>query len=86
MEIELTIGDYLTDVKCENFHDREAGRVRVRPLPNQGLSTDLVIECSKQVRERYPLGTRFTTENVKVCVKSDGRVYLRAKDQMIYKI
>lgn len=84
--MSLVIGDYLENILCENFMDPETGRIRVRPLPNQGLPTKIVIECSKKEREAYPTGTRFRTDNVKVCQKPDGRIYLRAKDQMIYKI
>lgn len=84
--MDLVIGNYIENVKGESFKDPVAGRIRVRPLPDQGLPTDLVIECSKDERLRHPLGTKFTTVNVKVCIKPDGRIYLRAKDQMIYKI
>ena len=33
--------------------------VRVRPLPNQGLSTDISVECSKQMRNAFPVGQLF---------------------------
>lgn len=84
--MSLVIGDYHENILCENFMDPETGRIRVRPLPNQDLPTNIVIECSKNEREAHPIGTRFRTDNVKVCQKPDGRIYLRAKDQMIYKI
>ena len=86
MEKSLIIGNYIDNVKCESFLDPETNRIRVRPLPNQGLPTKMVLECLKSIREAYPPGTQFKTENVKVCKKPDGRIYLRAKDQMIYKI
>ena len=82
----LTIGNYINNVKCESFKDPETRRIRVRPLKGQGLPTKIVIECKKSIREAPPIGTKFTTENVKVCKKPGGRIYLRAKDQMIYKI
>ena len=86
MEDSLIVGNYITSVKCENYRDPLTNRIRVRPLHNQGIPTNLVIECSKYERERYPLGTKFTTVDCKVCKKPDGRIYLRAKDQMIYKV
>jgi len=84
--IELIIGNYIDEVLCESFIDPETNRIRVRPLPNQGLPVTLVIECSRKERERHPVGTVFRTDDVKVCEKEVGRIYLRAKDQMIYKI
>jgi hypothetical protein len=44
----------------------------------------MVIECSRSIRNQYPVGTKFYCEEAKVCRKPDGREYLRAKDQMIY--
>lgn len=82
MEKALVIGE----LKCESFIDPETGRIRVRPLANQSLPTKIVIECSSSERKAHPVGTKFRTENVKVCKKSDGRIYLRAKGQMIYKL
>jgi succinate dehydrogenase/fumarate reductase-like Fe-S protein len=84
--MELIIGNYIKNIKCENFLDTETDRIRVRPLPNQEIPTDVVIECSKFERERHPVGTKFITIDVKVCKKPDGRIYLRARDQLIVKI
>jgi len=86
MEKALVIGDIIDDVMCESFKDPETGRIRVRPLSGQGLPTKSLIECSSTERKAHPVGTKFKTENVKVCKKTDGRIYLRAKDQMIYKL
>lgn len=82
----LIIGNYIPDVKCETFMDPETGRKRVRPLPGQGLPTYLVIECSRSIRDEYPVGTRFLTKSVKVCVKPNSRIYLRAEDQHLNAI
>lgn len=84
--MDLIIGNYHQDILCESFLDSETNRIRVRPLPNQGLSVKLVIECSSKERKLHPIGTKFKTENVKVCKKPTGRIYLYAKDKMIYKI
>jgi hypothetical protein len=82
----LILGDIYENIKCESFRDPEAGRIRVRPLEGQGLPKNLVIECSSKKRKAHPEGTKFITVNVKVCKKTDGRIYLRAKDQKILKI
>ncbi|WP_452223700.1 hypothetical protein [Lacinutrix chionoecetis] len=84
--MSLIIGNYIDNVKCESFLDKETNRIRVRPLPGQDVPTTLVIECLKKIREKNKIGTHFIAENVKVCKKSDGRIYLRAKDQVIHKI
>lgn len=84
--MKLIVGNYYQNIKCENFKDQETGRIRVRPLNGQNLPTNLVIECNKTERESHPIGTKFITENVKVCQKPDGRIYLRAKNQFIKKI
>lgn len=82
----LIDGNYYENVGCESFKDPETGRIRVRPLPGQVVPTNLVIECSKTIRNAHPVGTKFRTENVLVTKKPGGRIHLRAKDQMIYRI
>lgn len=79
------IGNYIEKVKCESFLDIATNRIRIRPIDNENFSTELVIECLKIYRDtsKYPIGTIFIAENVKVCKKTNGRVYLRAKDQLL---
>lgn len=38
--------------------------VEVRPLPGQGFSTELLVECPMAMRTDYPIGTRF-----RICAK-----------------
>lgn len=84
----LILGNYIQNLKCESFWDSTASKVRIRPLPDQGLPTDLVIECLREYRNTatYPLGTIFIAEDVKVCQKEVGRMYLRAKNQLLTRI
>jgi len=84
--MKLIIGQYIDNIKCESFLDKETNRIRVRPLPNQLVPATMVIECLKRFREENKVGTHFLAENVKVCKKPDGRLYLRAKNQIIEKI
>ncbi len=81
----LIVGNYIKNVLCESFLDPETSKVRIRPLPNQGLPIDLMIECFREYRntEKYPLGSQFIADDVKVCKKTIGRIYLRAKDQKL---
>lgn len=83
---KLIIGDYYYNILCESFIDPETHRIRVRPLPDQDVPTHLVIECSRKTREENPVGTVFSAESVKVCVKERGRIYLRAKGQKIERV
>lgn len=84
--MDLIIGNYIDDVKCESFLEKETNRIRVRPLPGQQVPTTLLIECLKKYREENKIGSHFIAENVKICKKPDGRIYLRAKNQTIKKI
>jgi hypothetical protein len=33
--------------------------IRVRPLPGQGFSTDIRVECSREMRTAFPVGQLF---------------------------
>ena len=82
----MLIGNIYKNIKCESFLDPETNRIRVRPCSNQIVSDNMVIECSRDIRESHPIGTKFYCEEVKVCKKPEGRLYLRAKNQMIFLI
>ncbi len=80
----MEIGNVYRNIECESFLDKETNRIRVRPSTEQNLPINIVIECSRAIRESHPIGTKFYCKEVKVCKKPEGRIYLRAKDQMIY--
>lgn len=82
----LVIGNTFSNVLCESFLDPETNRVRVRSLGDNNIPAGILVECLKSIREQYPVGTQFYAKAIKVCKKTDGRIYLRAKDQMIYKV
>lgn len=84
MTKKLLIGNYIDNVQGISFIDPETNRLRVKTYGNSLIEDGILIECLKKVREDYPAGTYFTTDNVKICKKPDGRIYVRAKDQMIY--
>lgn len=84
-EIKFFNDDIIELIRCVSFHDKLTGRIRVRPLEDQGLSTNLFLECSKDEGSKYPVRTCFNALKVKVCIKA-GKTYLRPKGQMIYKI
>ncbi|MDR5733048.1 hypothetical protein QCE47_11925 [Caballeronia sp. LZ025] len=41
------------------FGEASAAAIRVRPLAGQGFSTALRVECSRSMRQQYPVGTLF---------------------------
>lgn len=51
------------EIVVESFIPRDPsgrhGLVHIRPLPGQGFSTHLFIQCSKRLSEDYPVGTKF---------------------------
>ncbi len=57
----LIIENYIKNLECESFLNLETDRVRIRPTQNQGVTTDLVIECLMEYRDttKFPLGTKF---------------------------
>ena len=84
MNNNLIVGTYIDNVEGVLFIDPETNRLRIKTIGNISIQDGILIECRKKIREDYPVGTYFYTEDVKVCKKSDGRIYVRAKDQMIY--
>jgi len=49
--------------------------LRVRPLPGQGFDTALRVECSRPMRQGYPVGQRFKLW-VSLKYREDGPLYL----------
>ncbi|AEA42594.1 hypothetical protein [Fluviicola taffensis] len=82
----LVIGTKYLDVLFETFLDPETSHIRVRPLSDQGFPPNILIESLTKFRDEYPEGTVFRTESVTVCKRPEGRIYLRAKNQMLYEI
>lgn len=82
----IYVGQYIKNVKCILVYDNLTYKRRVKALPDQNIPTDLFIECSKSIREKYPLGTKFLAKTIKVCQKPGSQLYLRAEEQIIYLI
>jgi hypothetical protein len=39
--------------------EKSRSPIRVRPLPGQGFDTNMRVECSKSMREAFPVGQKF---------------------------
>jgi hypothetical protein len=50
------------EIIVESFYapgEKSRSPIRVRPLPGQGFSTMMRVECSKQMRTAHPVGQLF---------------------------
>ena len=56
-------------------YEQSSASVRVRPLPGQGLSTDMRVECSRQMRKNHPIGTIFKIQ-AKLTTREGGTPFL----------
>ena len=80
----MEIGKYYIHVQCESFLDKSTNRIRIRTIPSDYFPHQILVESLKIFRDKYPVGTIFYTEKIKICKKPDGRIYARASDQMLY--
>ncbi|MEJ8675689.1 hypothetical protein [Chromobacterium amazonense] len=56
------MSDYYRDVVIETFHyigGNSKHSIRARPLPGQGFSTSMRVECSSSMRKMHAVGTLF---------------------------
>ena len=72
-------------VTYEPRGEPSAERVRARPLPGQGISTDSKVSCCKKMREGNPIGTKFIIR-AKVTDREGGTPYLYSHPQWPYEI
>jgi hypothetical protein len=66
------------EIIVETFYatgEKTISPVRVRPLPGQGFSISMRVECSKEMRVAYPVGQLFVL-NVKVVSRLDSPDFL----------
>ena len=66
------------DIIVESFRakgEKFRSSIRVRPLPDQGFSTEMRVECSKQMREAHSVGQLFCL-NVQLKSRLDSPDFL----------
>lgn len=77
------------DILVESFDGGNVsgrrGRLHVRPVAGQGLDTSLYVECSREMREDYPLGTMFIVTG-KLSNRKGGVEYLKCPHQWGYSV
>lgn len=59
--------------------------IRVRPLPGQGFTPDIHVECSKAMREKHPPGTKFRIR-ARLKQKLAGKPFLYTSWQWPYEV
>lgn len=50
------------DIVIETYaaiNENSSSKIRARPVKGQGLDTGLKVECSKTMREKFPLGSKI---------------------------
>ena len=61
--------------------EKSRSPIRVRPLPGQGFSIDMRVECSKKMRSAYPVGQFFCLSvQVKSRLNSPDFLYSSYRD------
>jgi hypothetical protein len=61
------------------------GDIHVRPVPGQGLDTDMFVECSKELVNNYEVGTRFRIK-AKITDKEGSRPFLYSYFGWFYEV
>ena len=69
----------------EAYGEQSSERVRARPLPGQGLSTNMKVECSSKMREGHPIGTKFKIQ-AKVTDREGGTPFLYSHYNWSYEV
>ena len=59
--------------------------IRARPLPNQGLDTNMFVECSTKMRQSQPVGAVFEIQAT-VTSKEGGTPFLYTSYRWPYRI
>ncbi len=69
----------------ENPGEPAAENIRARPLPGQGLSTSMRVECSSKMREKHQVGTKLKIR-AKVTDREGGTPFLYCHYSWPYEV
>jgi len=61
------------------------GRVHVRPVTGQGIDPTLLVECSREMTDDYPVGTRFLVR-AKLSQRLGGSTFVKAPYAFGYSV
>lgn len=79
-----------TDIIVESFIvDNTSGKhglIHIRPLPNQfPFEENMFVECSKELSNDYPVGTRFSIK-AKITSRKGGKPFIYSHYSWSYKV
>lgn len=60
-------------------------KIRARPVEGQGYDTNMRVECSRNMRKNYPVGTKFKLL-VKVTNRQGGKAFLYSPFNADYEV
>ncbi len=75
-------------VIVETYEAVKAGkssRIHVRPIPGQPFSPDTDVECSRTMRGRHPIGTKFRIW-AKETDREGGKPFLYSRHDWPYEV
>jgi hypothetical protein len=61
------------------------GVVHIRPIPGQGLPTDIHVRCPKALSRNHPVGTRFRI-TAKLTDREGGKPFLHSHHNWPYEV
>ena len=67
------------------YGEPSSEKVRARPLPGQGLSPNMKVECSSKMREGHPAGTKFKIR-AKITDRDGGTNFLYSHYNWPYEV
>lgn len=70
--------EFYCDVFVGSYIDEKKQRIRIRPLANQPISSELFVCCSHKARNFFPEGTIFKID-VRLAYGKKGKKYLRSR-------
>ena len=68
-----------------NAGEPSGASLRARPLPGQGLSINLNVECSSKMRNAHPIGTKFLI-HAKLTDRKGGTQFLYSSFRWKYEV
>lgn len=63
----------------------KSSRIHVRPIPGEAYPTTMDVECSRKMREQFPIGTRFRIY-AKETNREGGKPFLYTRYDWPYEV